>query len=285
MVQTPPGSITIVTPCWNAESYISDTMRSILDAHENANHDMTLQYIICDGGSTDNTLKIIENIVAEKKGVNVDFEIISEKDHGMYHALAKGLQAASGDIVSYLNAGDLYSPQAFDIIFTIFATMPVRWLTGMTVLYNEFNHVIGAWLPFKYRRQLIQCGFYDGRLPFIQQETTFWRKDLLALVDLQKLASLQFAGDFYLWKKFSEQTDLFITEAWLGGWKIHQGQISADLQSYKKEMHLLAKRPTFSNYLTYIFDRLPFLLPNDLKKRLNRKTLIRFDLKQQRYTL
>ncbi len=278
------NKFTVITPCFNAERYIEDTILSVLNNKAVVNKDIKLEYIICDGASTDQTIPIIEKILSQATYNHIQIELKSKKDSGMYSALAAGLKRATGNTISYLNAGDLYSPHAFEIVNTVFSESKIKWITGLTILYNEYNHMIGVWLPFKYRRQLIQCGFYDGRLPFIQQETTFWRNDLLALIDLQKLASLQFAGDFYLWKKFSEQTDLFIIEAWLGGWKIHQGQISADLHSYKKEMHSLAKRPTISNYLAYIFDRLHFLLPNDLKKRLNRETIVRFDLKQQRYT-
>ncbi len=277
--------LSIITPCYNAAKYIQDTIKSVLSNTVARINIVDIEYIICDGGSEDGTVDIAEDLLMKCGYSNLTTRVISEKDSGMYDALAKGLKAATGDIVSYLNAGDLYSPHALEIVFDIFERLPVKWLTGFTVLYNELNHVVGVWLPFRYRRNLIQCGFYDQRLPFIQQESTFWSRDLLELIDYNQLKSYKFAGDHYLWQKFAEKTDLFIVEAWLGGWKIHSGQISEEIDAYRGEMQLFSKKPSILDYATAFYDRLHFVLPNDLKKRLNQKTLIRFDFNRQKYVL
>lgn len=270
--------VSVVTPCLNAETYIQDTMLSVINSGLGVSGRVEMEYIICDGASSDRTLHIVEDTVKRYADSGIRFELISEKDNGLYDAVAKGLAKATGDVLSYLNAGDVYSPQAHVIVTDIFGRLKVKWLTGFTVVYNELNQMIGVWLPFRYRRSLIRCGYYDGRLPFVQQETTFWHRDLLRQVDLDRLISFRIAGDYYLWHSFAGAEELYIAAAWLGGWKIHTGQLSTDIESYRREMKTIARKPGLGDMLRAATDRLFFIMPNDLKQRLNPHTLIRFDL-------
>lgn len=87
----------IITVCYNAEDCIEATMKSVL----NQNH-TNFEYLVIDGNSTDNTLKIINKY---KEDIDV---IVSEKDHGIYDAMNKGLKLANGQFVNFLNAGDSF---------------------------------------------------------------------------------------------------------------------------------------------------------------------------------
>lgn len=277
--------LTVVTPCLNSEAYIEETLRSVLQNTAVVNSDVLLEYVVCDGKSMDNTVGIIEKVFADVDHDRVMPTLISEKDAGMYDAIAKGLQKATGDIISYINAGDLFAVAAIEIVDLVFRRFPVQWLTGMTVIYNDYSHIISAWLPYRYRRNLIQCGFYDGRLPFIQQEATFWSRDLNQRIDFEKLKTMRYAGDYFLWKTFSEKEELYIIEALLGGWKIHPGQISSNLAAYKREMASLCREPRLLERIQAYWDRFHGLLPNDLKKRRNQQTLIKYDLLANEYAL
>lgn len=87
--------ISIITVCFNCEGLIERTIKSVIDqTHAN------IQYIIIDGGSTDNTLNIIK---AYENKIDVT---LSERDDGIYDAMNKGLEYATGDLVYFLNAGD-----------------------------------------------------------------------------------------------------------------------------------------------------------------------------------
>lgn len=280
------NKISIITPCLNAENLIQRTINSIIVNLAETNNAVDLEYIVCDGGSNDRTFEIVEESFSRIESENITTTFISEKDAGMYDALAKGLKQATGDIITYINAGDFFSPHAFEIVLEIFGTEKVKWLTGFIVQYNEKSHLTGTWLPYRYKPGLIQTGLYNHRvLPFLQQEGTFWSSGLHRQINFQQLRKLRFAGDYYLWKTFSEKEDLFIVEAWLAGYKIHQGQLSGDLKPYLTEMKAIADKPGLSHHLDAIFDKLIWFAPNGIKKRLNTKTLFRYDHARKQYTL
>lgn len=92
--------ISIVTPVFNAEKYIERNIRSVM----NQNY-TNYEHIVVDGGSTDNTLD-----VAGKYKDRYPMVLISEKDNGMYDAICKGFNIATGNIFAWLNADDTYYP-------------------------------------------------------------------------------------------------------------------------------------------------------------------------------
>jgi len=96
---------TIITVCLNSEKTIEETILSVL----NQTYD-NIEYVIIDGGSSDNTLNII------KKYENSLDLWISEKDDGIYNAINKALKVSSGDIIGTLNSGDIYTKNALALV-------------------------------------------------------------------------------------------------------------------------------------------------------------------------
>ncbi|MGO9287502.1 MAG: glycosyltransferase [Polyangia bacterium] len=258
----------IITPCLNAAPWLDETIRSVLDQTAVRDGKVNVEHIVVDGGSRDNTVSILRRFQEQHPGV---FAFSSEPDRGMYDALAKGLRRARGDIVAYLNAGDYYHPTCFDVVRTIFEQNPtVAWLTGYGVAYNEFGQVFEVGLPYLYRRRLVRLGAYGVDLPFIQQESAFWRAELLSEVDYDKLASFRLAGDFYLWHQFAGKTDLRIVQALLGGFRCQPGQLSADLAAYRDEMKgIVTSKPTARDRAEILLDHVLFRAPDWLKPRMN----------------
>src|SRR4051812_31871209 len=100
---------TIVTACRNAAAYIEETVRSVLAQPIFTSGRCALEYLVCDGASTDGTLEALSRYEAP------GLKVVSEPDGGFYDALAKGLQRASGDYVAYLNAGDYFHPAGLGV--------------------------------------------------------------------------------------------------------------------------------------------------------------------------
>ena len=258
----------IVTPCLNAAPWLDETIHSVLDQTAVRSGKANVEHIVLDGGSGDNTVPILQGFQERHPGI---FSFASEPDRGVYDALAKGLRRARGDVVAYLNAGDYYHPTCFDVVRTIFEQYPaVAWLTGYSVLYNEFSQVFDVTLPYLYRRRLVRQGAYGLQLPFIQQESTFWRAELLSEVDYDRLASCRLAGDFYLWHQFAGKTDLRIVKGFLGGFRCQPGQLSTDLAAYRDEMRsIVTSNPTARDRAQVLLDRALWRAPSWLMPRMN----------------
>ena len=90
--------VSIITVCYNSDVTLCDTIESVLEQDYR-----NIEYIIVDGGSTDNTIDII-NEYRDKIDV-----VISEPDKGIYDAMNRGINVATGDLVCILNSDDLYS--------------------------------------------------------------------------------------------------------------------------------------------------------------------------------
>lgn len=104
--------ISVVTACFNAERFIRNTIESVL-----AQKDFILEYIIIDGASTDDTIKLISEYVDKFDGKLI---LVSEPDHGVYDAMNKGLLRASGDYIGIINSDDAYLSDSFkQVIETI----------------------------------------------------------------------------------------------------------------------------------------------------------------------
>ena len=97
-------NLTIITINLNNSLYLKDTINSIL----NQKKINDLEYIIIDGKSTDKSVDIIKSFENKFKIKKFLFKWISEKDNSIYKAMNKGLKLAIGEIIGYLNSGDIY---------------------------------------------------------------------------------------------------------------------------------------------------------------------------------
>ncbi|HOP09957.1 MAG TPA: glycosyltransferase family 2 protein [Oscillospiraceae bacterium] len=98
----------VVTAVRNGEAEIERTMRSVLRQTYTA----PFEYILVDGASTDQTLAIAKSFVPEFERRHIAVKLISEPDEGIYDAMNKGIEAASGDVIGLINCGDIYLPNA-----------------------------------------------------------------------------------------------------------------------------------------------------------------------------
>lgn len=89
--------ISIITVCFNSEKSLEKTINSVISQDYK-----NIEYIIIDGGSKDNTLNIIEKY---KEHITT---IVSEKDRGIYDGINKGIQKATGDVISLIHSNDIF---------------------------------------------------------------------------------------------------------------------------------------------------------------------------------
>lgn len=215
--------LTIVTVVYNGEQFLEETILSVI----NQNYD-NVEYIIVDGGSTDNSIKIIE-----KYENYIDYWI-SEKDNGMYEALHKGFSLAKGSIYAWINSDDIYLPGAFINVVNAMKNHSLNWVTGVPTIIDANGNLISIEYPFYYPRLLIRLGFFRGdSLGFIQQESTFFTSKLYWESPLR--INFKLASDYFLWSDFAKISSLVTIKTGLSSFRIHPNQKSVDMIGYFKE--------------------------------------------------
>lgn len=208
--------ITLITPSFNQEPFLEETINSVLgQGYPN------LQYGIIDGGSSDNSYKIIE-----KYRDRLDFAVI-EPDNGQTDAINKGLALADGEIVGWLCSDDTLLPGSLEKIGGHFARHPQDdWIAGACQVIDPHGAVTETVFPsgeFTIPGLLLR----DEDKPFnLPQPGVFWRRslhDLLGVLD----ESLHFCMDFEFWLRLIEsgrRPTLLNTE--LATYRLHESSKS-----------------------------------------------------------
>ncbi|KEF42976.1 MAG: hypothetical protein ER33_03660 [Cyanobium sp. CACIAM 14] len=197
----------IVIPTLNQGAYIEDALLSILwQGYDN------VQIIVADGGSTDDTLTVLERY---RPWIDV---LISEADGGQSEAINKGFRRAHGSILAWLNSDDLYLPGAFQTVLDCFAAHPSgRWVIGS-------GDIISADQRFL-RHVPAREGSAETLLAiendcFLLQQSCFWSASLwqeAGGVD----ENLSLLMDYDLWWRFSRRCTGIVTQEKLGAMRYY----------------------------------------------------------------
>lgn len=246
-------------------------MSSVLKQRAVTEGRVTLEYLVMDGGSTDGSLEALRATADPR------VRIWSERDGGMYDAVAKGLRLATGDTVAYLNAGDLYAPTAFDVVEAVMRKPEVRWMIGWGVEVTNDGVPVHVMHPYRYTCRGLERGIYGTILPFVPQESTFWRRELVASVDLDRLARFRLAGDAFLWRCFSRESEPFVVSSYLGAFRRHPGQLSENRVGYLAEMRMATEPATLADQLGAWLERPLWHAPRRIRKACNRHHFLDYD--------
>ena len=181
--------ISIVTPSFNQGCFLEETIRSVL-----LQGYPDLEYIVIDGGSTDQSVAIIQ------KYEEWLAYWVSEKDSGQAHAINKGFSHATGEICAYLNSDDVFCRNALSPVVSFLDKHPEAALAyGDCQIIDELSAVDDLWLApeFDLAELLFRC--------YIAQPATFWRQSKMAKMagvgDFN--AGMHFAFDYEMWLRLA----------------------------------------------------------------------------------
>lgn len=155
--------ISVVTPSYNQGQYLEQTILSVLGQNY-----PNLEYIIIDGGSTDNSVEVIQKY-ADKLAYWV-----SEPDNGQSQAINKGFEKATGDILCWLNSDDMYMPGILHYVAENITIDNNEILTGNCIHYSESADTGVNAQGCKTVQYAAEMDLLDA--DFITQPSTFWTR-------------------------------------------------------------------------------------------------------------
>jgi len=163
--------VSIITICYNNEKDIKQTVESVI----NQNY-KNIEYIIVDGGSEDNTITILS-----------DYEdrittLISEKDKGLYDAINKGVNNATGDIVGLIHAGDrIDNNDVIKNIVSFFKISNIDVSYGHSKIVDENDKIIRINKSPKYNKKNVRKGWMPSH------QSIYIRRELFSDIGLYNL--------------------------------------------------------------------------------------------------
>jgi glycosyltransferase involved in cell wall biosynthesis len=218
-------AITVVTPSFNQGPFIRRTIESVLSQKVHG-----LEYLVYDAMSTDGTPAVL----AEFSG---ELTAVIERDAGQADAVNKGLRAARGDVIGWLNSDDVYYPGALAQVLEIFAANP-----GIDVIYGDADHidehdgVMEAYYtePFDYQRLKEVC--------FLCQPAVFFRRSVVEQYGPLD-AGLRYCMDFEYWLRILADKPPFFLRQRLAGSRLYaQNKTLGSREAVHREILEMLKR-------------------------------------------
>ncbi len=185
--------ISIITVVWNNKETIRDAIDSVLNqTYQN------IEYIIIDGASSDGTIDIIKSY-----GDKIS-TFLSEPDKGLYDAMNKGINLATGDVVGVLNSDDFYkSNDILEKVMDKFNTQELECVYGdlKYVDAKDTDKIIRYWQSKKYTQGLLQKGWHPAHPTFFVRREIYKKYGVFDL-------DFKIAADYELMLRFLEKNSI-----------------------------------------------------------------------------
>lgn len=156
--------VSIITVCFNGEQVLAQTIESVLhQTYEN------IEYIIIDGCSTDNSVKIARSFEKQFREKGYQYQVFSEPDRGIYDAMNKGIHMAQGELIGLINSGDWYEPNAVQRVIDTYRERPFDlfyadikiWKRGSPIIKKARLRNYATTRDWNHPTTFIRASLYD----------------------------------------------------------------------------------------------------------------------------
>ena len=221
--------ISIITPSFNQGMYLEETILSIIGQNY-----PNLEYIIIDGGSTDNSVEII------KKYEKHLAYWVSEKDKGQSDAINKGFKKATGEIVCWLNSDDILVENALLNVANFFSENPdMDVVNGNLILIDKSSNILSGYFILKQKNWYAKRGIY-----YISQPSMFWKRRVIDSIGLLREDLHTQMDKEFLIRIFENNFKIGRLEKILAGFRIHidsKGALGAGSEINVRDVSKLEK--------------------------------------------
>ncbi|NIJ44316.1 glycosyltransferase involved in cell wall biosynthesis [Wenyingzhuangia heitensis] len=246
--------ISIITVCYNSEATIEKTLKSV-ESQSYPN----VEYIVVDGNSKDNTVQLIQQYNS------IITKWVSEPDKGLYDAMNKGIEMATGDLVGILNSDDtFYDEMVLQQVANFHKQNNIQASVGNITQHNEEGKTVRKYSAANWNPEKLRIGFMPAHPALFIKRELFDKYGKYAL-DFKIGADYELITRFFLKEKISWKYSEITTTAMLIG-----GVSSSGYESYKlitKEIAKALNRNNISFSYTKIFLRGFWKLVSFLKKK------------------
>lgn len=255
--------ISIITPSYNQAEFIQRTIDSVIFQK----WDFEIEYIIMDGGSTDETVKIIENVKWKIENENtkihckkIDFIRKSEKDKGQSDAINKWLKLATGDILTYLNSDDTLEPWALQKVVDHLGKSDKMRSYGKCKIIDKQDQEIRQpvtwyknflWRKYSYAKLLTEN--------FISQMTVFWKKEAMGKIWLFDIKE-HLCMDYEYRLRLGEKYDPIYIPKYIANFRFYHTSKSGSrfIQQFQDELRLAKKYAKWKYKLALFLHRINY---------------------------
>jgi len=257
--------VSVITPSYNQANFIERTIQSVLSQNI-----PRLEYVVMDGGSKDHTVDILKKYESQ-------LQWRSEKDNGQAHAVNKGFQQTTGDIIGWLNSDDVYYPDAIKRVCEFFDSNP-----DIDVIYGNAYHIdiddniIETYYTEEWDINILK------EVCYLCQPAVFFRRKVITQCGMLN-DKLQYCMDYEFWLRLAKNGIRFaFIKDFLAGSRLHADtktlgsrvKVHAEINDMLKTMYRIVPDRWLSNYAhAYVESTYPKnYSPHKLRRALAIKT-------------
>ena len=227
---SPWPKISIVTPSFNQGEFIEETILSVI--HQDYPN---LEHIIIDGGSTDETMTIVQ-----KYRHHFSY-VISESDNGQSEALNKGFRLASGEIFTWLNSDDRLAPGALYAVALAFYASSADIVAGVCQIFQDDleveQHLTSCANGQMLLDEILDVENYWLKGKFFYQPEVMFTKAIWEKAGASVNESLFYSMDYDLWARFAaNDANIHVIGHPVAQYRMHANQKTSTIEKYEPEL-------------------------------------------------